>query len=129
MISALTNAWRAGARDPLSRGVSAHNNSYFSQDPFTALIRHLDSGLVPPRGTNWGWYQDAGMDALFQRIRTAFDGAALDEAAAAAHTRIVDDALFLFVAHDLNPRAMSARVQGFVQARNWFQDLGPVRMG
>jgi len=29
----------------------------------------------------------------------------------------------------LNARAMSPRVRGFVQARNWFQDLGPVSMG
>jgi hypothetical protein len=25
--------------------------------------------------------------------------------------------------HDLNPRAMSPKVQGFVQAQSWFQDL------
>lgn len=127
--NALTNAWRAGAKDPLSRGASAHNNSYFSQDPFTALIRHLDSSLVTPRGTNWGWYQEAEMDALFNRIRTGFGEGELDRAAAEAHTKIVDDALFLFVAHDLNARAMSPRVRGFVQARNWFQDLGPVTVG
>jgi hypothetical protein len=32
------------------------------------------------------------------------------------------------VAHDLNPRAMSRRVQGFVQAQSWFQDLNPIRL-
>ena len=41
-------------------------------------------------------------------------------------TARVNDALFLFVAHDLNPRAMSRRVQGFMQARSWFQDLTTV---
>ena len=35
----------------------------------------------------------------------------------------------LFVTHDLNPRAMSRRVQGFVQAQSWFQDLMPIRIG
>jgi ABC-type transport system substrate-binding protein len=127
--NALQAAWRAGSRDPLSRGASAHNNSYFSQDPFTALIRHLDSSLVTPRGTNWGWYQDATMDGLFERMRTGFAEGAIDRAAAEAHAKIVDDALFLFVAHDLNARAMHPRVRGFVQARNWFQDLGPVSIG
>ena len=45
---------------------------------------------------------------------------------ARGHQRIVDEAMFLFVAHDLNARAMSPRVRGFVQARNWFQDFGTV---
>jgi peptide/nickel transport system substrate-binding protein len=32
----------------------------------------------------------------------------------------------IFVVHDLNPRALSPKVQGFVQAQSWFQDLTPV---
>ena len=31
-------------------------------------------------------------------------------------TRVVDEALFLFVAHGINPRAPSPKVHGFVQA-------------
>jgi peptide/nickel transport system substrate-binding protein len=42
---------------------------------------------------------------------------------------VVNEALFLFVAHDLNPRAMGKRVRGFVQARTWSQDLAPISMG
>ena len=34
----------------------------------------------------------------------------------------------VWIAHDLNPRAMSPKVQDFVQAQNWFQDLTPVSM-
>ena len=40
----------------------------------------------------------------------------------------ITTALFLFVAHDLNPRAMSRKVRGFVQARNWSQDLTPISL-
>ena len=36
------------------------------------------------------------------------------------------DAVMIFVAHDLNPRALSPKVHGFVQAQSWFQDLTPV---
>jgi peptide/nickel transport system substrate-binding protein len=42
--------------------------------------------------------------------------------------KYVDDALFLMVAHDVNPRAISLRVKGFVQAQNWFQDFSPIWM-
>ena len=126
--NALLNAWRAGSRDPLSRGVHALNYSYFSQDPFTALIRHVDSALVAPRGTNWGHTRDAELDTVCKGLRETFDPAAQDALMARGHQRIVDEAMFLFVAHDLNARAMSPKVRGFVQARNWFQDFGTVSM-
>ncbi len=44
------------------------------------------------------------------------------------HEKFVDDALFLMVTHDVNPRAMSKKVQGFVQAQSWFQDFSPITM-
>jgi hypothetical protein len=37
-----------------------------------------------------------------------------------------EEAVMIFVAHVLNPRAMSPKVTGFVQAQSWFQDLTPV---
>jgi len=125
----LLSSWRAGAKDPSSRGAHSTNSSYFSQDPFTALIRHLDTSLFPPKGTNWGYYSDPEMDKRFAAIRSTFDPAAQTEAVARAHEKIVDDALFLFVAHDVNPRALSPKVKGFVQAQNWFQDLTPAVVG
>jgi peptide/nickel transport system substrate-binding protein len=118
--------WRAGAKDPTTRGAWSTNSSYFSQDPFTALIRHVDSGLVPPRGTNWGYYSDAEMDALFKVVRNNFDPDAQLKALQRAHEKFVNEALFLFVAHDVGPRAMSSKVRGFVQAQNWFQNFSPV---
>ena len=125
----LLASWRAGAKDPSSRGAHSTNSSYFSQDPFTALIRHLDSSLFPPKGTNWGYYTDPELDKLFAAIRTAFEPKAQEAAVQRAHEKIVNDALFLFVAHDVNPRALGPKVRGFVQAQNWFQDLTPVIAG
>jgi peptide/nickel transport system substrate-binding protein len=40
-----------------------------------------------------------------------------------------EEAALIFVAHDINPRAMSPEVHGFVQAQSWFQDLTPVSVG
>ncbi len=44
------------------------------------------------------------------------------------HEKYVDEALFLMVTHDVNPRAMSAKVKGFVQAQNWFQNFSSITM-
>jgi hypothetical protein len=45
------------------------------------------------------------------------------------HTRIVDQAMWIWVVHDLNPRALGPKVTGYVEAQSWFQDLTPVRAG
>lgn len=120
------NIWRAGAKDASSKGATAINYSYFIQDPFTGLIRHLQCNLAPPAGTNWGYYCDAEMDALFDKVRNTFDTAEQDKVLQQIHEKYVNEALFLMVTHDVNPRAMSKKVKGFVQAQNWFQDFSPI---
>lgn len=124
----LINIWRAGAKDPSAHGAQAINFSYFIQDPFTAFIRHLECDLAPPAGTNWGSYCDPATDKLFQEARTTFDKPALTKVMQRIHEKFVDEALFLMVAHDVNARAMSPKVTGFVQAQNWFQDFSPITM-
>jgi peptide/nickel transport system substrate-binding protein len=39
---------------------------------------------------------------------------------------IVDDAPWVFIVHDRNPRAMTKNVKGFVSAQSWFQDFTTV---
>lgn len=126
--NALLANWRAGAKDPGTKGATTTNSSYFSQDPFTALIRHVDSGLMPPKGTNWGYYSDPEMDKLFDGVRTEFDTKSQLALIQKAHEKYVNDALFLFVAHDVAPRAMSKKVKGFVPAQNWFLDFSTIFM-
>ncbi|MGR3582191.1 MAG: hypothetical protein ACU0CV_21210 [Sagittula sp.] len=40
--------------------------------------------------------------------------------------KFVNDALFLFVTHDVAPRAMKPSVKGFVQAQNWYQNFSSI---
>ena len=40
----------------------------------------------------------------------------------------MDDPPWLWIVHDLNPRAMSRRVRGFVSAQSWFADLATVEL-
>jgi ABC-type transport system substrate-binding protein len=124
--NALLANWRAGVADPTTEGAVSTNSSYFSQDPFTALIRHVDSRLIAPKGTNWGHYMSPEADAIIDSIRSTFDPAEQLTAIQALHEHYVDNALFLFVAHDVAPRALSAKVQGFVPPQNWFVDLTSV---
>ena len=124
----LINIWRAGAKADISRGVSAINYSYFIQDPFTGYIRHLQCNLAPPNGTNWGYYCDPAMDKLFDGVRNAFDKSEQEKVLKQVHEKFVDDALFVMITHDVNPRAMSAKVKGFTQAQNWFQDFSNITM-
>ncbi len=124
----LLTIWRDGWKAPSNRGITGINISFTAIDPFTAMIRFLRSDLAPPAGNNWGGFANPDYDALIGRILSEFDQAAQDRLVSELHAKIVDDALFLFVAHDLNPRAMHRKVQGFVQARSWFQDLTPVRV-
>jgi ABC-type transport system substrate-binding protein len=126
--NALLGLWREGARAPSNRGITAINISYAAVEPFTGLLRFLKTDLAPPVANNWGYFSDPWYDEIITRIYATFDPAAQTRLLGQLHSKVVDDALFLFVAHDLNPRAMSRRVQGFVQAQSWFQDLNPIRL-
>ena len=126
--NALLGLWREGARAPSNRGITAINISYAAVEPFTGLLRFLKTDLAPPVANNWGYFSDPWYDEIITRIYATFDPVAQTRLLGQLHSKVVDDALFLFVAHDLNPRAMSRRVQGFVQAQSWFQDLNPIRL-
>ena len=126
--NSLVAAWRAGAKDPLNRGAVAMNYSYFVQDPFTAFVRHVQSGLIAPKGTNWGYYSDPEMDKMLMAAQTAFEPAAQTLALQKLHEKFVNEQLFLMVTHDVNARAMSTKVTGFVQAQNWFQNFSSITM-
>ena len=124
----LINIWRAGAKADMSQHADGINYTYFIQDPFTAFVRHAKSDLVAPKGTNWGYYSDPEMDKLLAAAQNAFDPDEQTKILQKIHEKYVDDALFLMVAHDVNPRAMSPKVKGFVQAQNWFQNFSSITM-
>ena len=125
---ALLDVRRAGSKSPQAKGAQGINIAHTTQDPFSAFARLLRSDLAAPAGVNFGYYSDPEMDKLLVEAQSAFDPKVRDEVLAKVHTKMVDDALFLWVVHDLGPRAMSPKVKGFVQARNWFQNLSSVTM-
>ena len=126
--NALFNNWRAGAKDASSRGAHATNVTFAAMDPFFAMVRFTSSKTVPPTSNNWGYFTSPELDALIADARTSFDGAARDAALAKLHAKIVEEAPFLWVAHDVGPRAMSPKVKGVVQPKSWFIDIAPMNM-
>ena len=118
--------WRRGADHETSLEAHGTNISFGWLDPFAAFYRFMHSSMAPPNGFNWGYMDDPEYDRLLDEAKVTFDQEAQDALLAEFHARMVDDAAWLWVAHDVGPRAMNPRVQGFVQSKNWFQDLTPV---
>ncbi len=122
--------WRSGVKSDMNsgKGISAINLGYVTSDPFYALTRFVDSRYIAPNGVNWGGFSDPKVDATIDKIRTTFDAKAQDALLASIHQTMVDQALMLWVVHDVNPHAMSPKVKQFVQAQHWFQDLTTIGM-
>ena len=120
--------WRKGAKDEAARGANAINVTYAAMDPFFAMVRFLDSKMAPPTSNNWGYINDPEFDRLVATARQTFDATARDKALAALHERSVDEAAFLWVAHDVGPRALSPKIKNFVQPKSWFVDFSTMTM-
>src|SRR5947209_6951729 len=120
--------WRRGAKDPSANGASATNVTYAAMDPFFALVRFLQSGMAPPVSNNWGILNNPKFDEPAKKARQTFDRASADPGLAELHAASVDDAAFLYVAHDVGPRAISPKVTGVVQPKSWFIDFSLVSL-
>ena len=66
------------------------------------------------------------MDKLIEGILAEFDTPKRLALLTQLHEMMSEEAVLIFVAHDLNPRALSPKVKGFVQAQSWFQDMTPI---
>lgn len=115
--------WRRGATDPTANGAHAINVSFAAMDPFFAMIRFTSTKTFPPVSNNWGLFGNDEFDALIAEARTSFEAEARDAALARLHARIVEEAPFVWIAHDVGPRAMSTKVGNVVQPRSWFIDI------
>lgn len=122
--------WRSGAKADMNKdkGITAINLAYVTADPFYGLTRFMDSHYTAPNGVNWGWYKSDAVDAILARNKTTFDVKEQDANLAKVHEDMVNNALMLWVVHDVNPHALSPKVKGFVQAQHWFQDLTTIRV-
>ena len=129
-LEALYLHWRSGVRADMNggKGISAINLGYVTSDPFYGITRFVDSRYIAPNGVNWGGFKDDKVDQTLDTLRNNFDTKVQDKLLAQIHEKMVDDALMLWVVHDVNPHVLSPKVKGFVQAQHWFQDLTTLKM-
>ncbi|HEU0223357.1 MAG TPA: hypothetical protein VFR34_14250 [Paracoccaceae bacterium] len=83
----------------------------------------------PPNGLNWGFFENPATDALGEAALAEFDKERRDALITEMHEKLVEEAYEIFIVHDLNPRALSPKLSGFVQAQSWFQDVTPITVG
>ncbi len=120
--------WRKGAKDPSANGAQATNVSFAAMDPFFAMVRFTSTKTFPPVSNNWGYFGNNEFDGLIAAARTTFEDKARDVALSKLHARIVEEAPFIWIAHDVGPRALSPKVKGVVQPRSWFIDIATMSM-
>jgi peptide/nickel transport system substrate-binding protein len=121
--NALTQRGRQGLQHADNVLLGAMNISYNFQEPQSAFVRFFHSASVPPVGSNRMPYLNPEVDRLIEAAESEFDLDKQNQLLAKVHEIIVDDAPWVFIVHDLNPRAMSPKVKGFVQPQSWFVDL------
>ena len=121
--NALTQRGRQGLMHPDNAQLGGMNISYNFQEPQSAFVRFFHSASVPPVGANRMPYLNPDVDRLIEAAESEFDLDKQNQILAKVHEIIVDDAPWVFIVHDLNPRALSPKVKGFVQPQSWFVDL------
>jgi ABC-type transport system substrate-binding protein len=92
----------------------------------TAIIKPVARAYWSPAGSNWGHFTSPEAEDLVGKIFNEFDPTKRMALLTRLHEYESEQALAVFVVHDLNPRALSPKLHGFVQAQSWYQDLTPI---
>ncbi len=124
--NSLTQRFRVGFNTPDNQGLNAWNISWNFVEPFSAFGRFFHSKNVPPTSVNTMPFVNPEADKLLDEAERTFDLSKQDAILAKLHELVVEEAPWIFVVHDLNPRAMTAKVKGFVPPQSWFVDLTQV---
>jgi peptide/nickel transport system substrate-binding protein len=118
----LLNAGRAAPDSPSLNGAMALNVSSPSSD-VGMMFRYFAAANFSPTGSNFEQWKDDKFEAALKTLSEASDDATILKYFREAHERLVDNPPWLYIVHDLNPRAFSKNVKGFVSPQSWFVDL------
>jgi ABC-type transport system substrate-binding protein len=118
----LLTAGRATPDDPSLKGALALNVSSPSSD-VGMMFRYFAAANFSPTGSNFEQWKDDKFEEALKTLAEAADDATILKSYRVAHERLVDNPPWLYIVHDLNPRAFSKSVKGFVSPQSWFVDL------
>ena len=105
---------------PEMKDITATNSSFTTAD-----MTWFYYSFFPP---NWPHYDNPEVTALMQTYKTDFELKNGPELLARIHEKLVDDAPWVWIVHDRNPRAFSPHVKGYIPAQSWFTDLAAISM-
>ena len=74
-------------------------------------------------GLNTQAYSNPEVDRLLKQAQMSFDFDEQDRILGRVNEIVLDDAPYIFIVHDLNPRVLNPRVKGYVQDKSWFTNL------
>ncbi|MFE9674490.1 ABC transporter substrate-binding protein [Streptomyces sp. NPDC006259] len=114
----------AEAKGKVARGSQAiaQSTTLFQSEALLPLFIGTDSPF-------WtGHYSNRDVDRLLASAGTATDRKTREADYTEALKLVTQDAPWLFVVNDRNPRAISPKVRGLVQPQSWFLDLTTVRV-
>jgi ABC-type transport system substrate-binding protein len=92
------------------------------------MARYFLAANFSPNGFNFEQWKDDEFEDALKTLAEATDPNVISTATRKAHERLVDNPPWLYIVHDLNPRAMSTKVKGFVSPQSWFLDMTLVSM-
>jgi ABC-type transport system substrate-binding protein len=118
---ALRSVRNKGPNDTANDMYDGVNNSWSSDKP-ADIEANFATWKISPKGVNWG-VSDPLVDDTFKKFMGVFDKGEQDRLLAEAHTRIVDQAYQLWVAHDINVHAANPNVKGFIPEISWSKDF------
>ena len=95
----------------------------FQQEGFWSVW--FGTGSAP----NVGKYSNPKVDALLAKAKTVLDDKARYAIYTEVETILAQDAPWLLVVNDRNPRVLAKSVKGFVMPKSWFVDLTTTTVG
>ena len=115
-------AFRQRPDDPQGLGCHAMNISLTWTDP-SVWFRWFHTEAQTPVSSNWAHWSNPDYDALLDEVSRTLDIEEMEALLARAHAILVEESPWVWIVHDLNPRAFAPNVEGFVAAQSWMQDF------
>lgn len=117
--------FRQGPDSAINKGRHAMNISLTWTDP-SVWYRWFHTDAFTPTASNWMHWSSPDYDKIIDQVSVTFDEKEQEKLLAKAHEILVEESPWLWIVHDLNPRAFSPKVKGYVPVQSWMQDFTQV---